>query len=115
MADSTPFIAISSVNDALFVVIRQQIGNQISEIAVNEAQFSGLMYTMKAIERQFIEDRTRREINNVVEEALWLHTPTEAYNPTKPAIDAKADDLKRKKAKVSKTPKLSENVSQPVL
>ena len=115
MADSTPFLAISSVNDALFVVIRQQIGNQISEIAVNEAQFSGLMYTMKAIERQFIEDRTRREINNVAEKALCLDTPTEAYNPTKPAIDAKADDLKRKKAKVSKTPKLSENVSQHVL
>ena len=100
MTDSTPFVAISSVNDVVFIVIRQQIGNQISEIAMSDGQFSGLMYAMKAIERQFIEDRQERQASE--EQTIRLDAHVEAYNPSIPAIALKTEEVKRKKAGKSK-------------
>ena len=96
--DSTPFVAISSVNDAVFVVIRQQMNDQVYEIAMSDGQFSGLMYTLKAVERQFLEDRTRREANGAMKRAVETYLiDDESYDPT-----TSDDEPERKKQDAAK-------------
>ena len=91
--DSTPFVAISSVNDAVFVVIRQQMNYQVYEIAMSDGQFSGLMYTLKAVERQVLEDRTRREANGAMKRTVETYLiDDESYDPT-----TSEEEPKRKK------------------
>ena len=101
MNSSTPYVAIKSINGTVYVVIRQerrdeQLKTNI-DLIMNQEQFSGLMYALKAIERQFIEDHTRTMVNEAVENTLTLDSFVESYDPTKPALGL--DDSKRKKPK----------------
>ena len=105
MSSSTPFVAIKSINGSVYVVIRQeqrteQLKSNI-DLLMNQEQFSGLMYALKAIERQFIEDHTRNLVNEAVENTLTVGSYVETYDPAKPALGL--DDPKRKKPKPKNT------------
>ena len=108
MTSSTPFVAIKSIQDTVYIVIRQeQLAEQLKtsnivDILMNQEQFSGLMYALKAIERQFIEDRTQKLVNDAyLESALTVGSYVEAYDPAKPALVL--NDSKRKKPKTKNT------------
>ena len=108
MASSTPFVAIKSIQDTVYIVIRQeQLTEQLKtsnivDILMNQDQFSGIMYALKAIERQFIEDHTNKLVNDAyLESTLTVGSYVEAYDPAKPA--AVLDESKRKKPKTKNT------------
>ncbi len=102
MNNFTQFVSIQSISGTVYVVMRQeQRSDQLNtsnivDIIINQEQFSGLMYALKAIERQFIEDQTNKLMNEV-EQTLTIGNYIETYDPTKPALNL--DDPKRKKAK----------------
>ena len=67
---------------------------------MSQEQFSGLMYALKAIEKQFIDDYTKKLMNDA-EEALNIDNFIEKYDPAKPAMNP--NDTKRKKPKPKNT------------
>ena len=99
MSGSTPFVAISSINGTVYVVMRQyqqqqQTNYNFIDIIMNQEQFSGLMYTLKSIERQFIYDQTHKLMNKV-QQTLSVGAYVEtAYDPEKPETHSIADQLK---------------------
>ena len=79
--DTIPCVSISTINEEVFVNIHQHHGAQI---IMNCEQFSGLMYILKAVERQFIEDQTRKKTNDLMlemEDASVI-----PYDPTSPKV-----------------------------
>ena len=81
--DTIPCVSISTINEEVFVNIHQHHGAQI---IMNCEQFSGLMYILKAVERQFIEDQTRKKTNDLMlemEDASVI-----PYDPTSPEAKA---------------------------
>ena len=92
--DNTPFVAVANINKVVYVVIRQQVNQLIHEIAVNESQFSGLMYALKAIEEKMREDERTKNVPEAVEQCLYDPSvpaydggSTKMYDPAMPACD----------------------------
>ena len=77
--EGTPFVAVANINKSVYVVIRQQVNQTIHEIAINESQFSGLMYALKAIEEKMTEEERAKNVAEAVEQCL--------YDPSAPAYD----------------------------
>lgn len=98
--DSTPFVAVTSIDKNVYVVIRQQVNQHINEIVVNETQFSGLMYGLKAIEEKMREDERAKNVAEAVEQCLYDPSVpaydggiTKMYDPAIPACDIEATPI----------------------
>ena len=50
--DSTPCVWLITNNDNTFVIVRQSLENLTSEIVMNIAQYNGLMFVLKSMEKQ---------------------------------------------------------------
>ncbi len=109
MSTSTPFVAIDSHNGILYVVMRQQQQTNFIDIVMNQEQFSGLMYTLKAIEKQFIEDQTQKIMNQAIQQTSLEDYMDLPYDPTKPEIKSNNDSLKPTLESKRKTPKKAKN------
>ena len=80
-----PCVSVISENEAVYVTIHQLPDTRIT---VDERQFSGLVYMLKAIEKQFMEDRRIKEANaafTLLEQGNDLHVET--YDPCNSAIN----------------------------
>ena len=120
MSGSTPFVAISSVNGIVYVVMRQCQQQQQTEynfvdIIMNQEQFSGLMYTLKSIERQFIEDQTQKLMNEAVHQTTLGAYVEMPYDPEKPEVHSILGQLKPAEESKRKTPKKARKIKDPAL
>ena len=58
---------VTNADGNVVVIIRQMVdGGGTSEIAINTMNFSGLMYVLKAVEQQLIEDASRKRANELM-------------------------------------------------
>ena len=119
MSGSTPFVAISSINGTVDVVIRQyqqqqQTDYNFVDIIMNQGQLSGLMYTFKSIERQFIEDQTVKLMNEAVQQTTLGAYVEMPYDPEKPEVHSILGQLKPAEESKRKNPK-AKNIKDPAL
>ena len=123
MSGSTPFVAISSINGTVYVVMRQyqqqeQNNYNFVDIIMNQEQFSGFMYTLKSIERQFIEDQTQKLMNEAVQQTTLgacVEMPVMPYDPENPEVHSIIGQLKPAAELKRKTPKKARKIKDPDL
>jgi len=84
MESTTPFVTIVN-SGCVFVVIRQSFDGGRSEIVLSNSQFSGLMYMLKSIEKQFMADESQKRANEVMQIPLdyFPSSDEKMYTPTK--------------------------------
>ena len=70
---------------------------------MSQEQFSGLMYALKAIEKQFIDDHMKNLMKDA-EETLNIEKFIETYDPTKPAMNPNGTKRKKLNSKNTKEP-----------
>ena len=85
--DSTPFVSIVNGSDGnVFVIVRQTtVEGRVCEMVFNSAQFSGLMYMFKSIEKQFVTDEARKRANEIMADAASIDFQS-SYDPCKPEM-----------------------------
>ena len=110
MSTSPPFVAINSHNGIVYVVMSQQQQTNFIDIVMNQEQFRGLMYTLKAIEKQFIEDQTQKIMNQAIHQTSLEDYIDLPYDPTKPEIKSTIDSLKTNLESKRKAPKKAKNM-----
>ena len=85
---------------------------------MNQEQFSGLMYTLKSIERQFIEDQTQNLMNEAVQQTTlgaYVEMPIMPYDPEKPEVHSIVGQLRPAEESKRKTPKKARKIKDPAL
>ena len=116
--ESVPCVSLITVDDNTFVIVRQTLAGGTSELVMNIAQYSGLMFVLKSMEKQLMADEMQKRANTLLATATIQDNHFESnvdvasdrtravafndfdiencYDPNKPEMGIECEPLEKK-------------------